>query len=915
MTNFGPPTDEASGPRHGEAVRYLNESEERYRHLFNAMEEAFCVIELIFDAHGKPVDYVCLEANPFFEKQTGIHQAIGKRIRDIAPDQEPDAIEIYSQVLLTGEPIRFINESKPLNRWFDVHAFRLGGADSRKIAVIFHDITERKKAEKALCDSEERYYHLFNSIDEGYCIIEMIFDENEKPVDYLFIEVNAAFEKQCGMLNAPGKRMLEIAPGHEAHWFETYGKVVQTGESIRFIHKAKELNNCWFDLYAFQLGGRASRKVAVVFNNITQRINVEKALRESEERYRNLFNSIDEGFCMIEMIYDEQQQPVDYRFLEINPTFEKQIGLQDAVGKRVLELIPEIEPYWIETYAKVALTGEPIRLTHEVKALNAWIDVYACRVDGPHSGKVAVIFNNISERKRAEEALRQSEERFRALFEGGPIAMYSCDTAGIIQEFNRGAVALWGREPERGVTDERFGGAFKFYRPDGTFLPPAQTPMAEVLNGEIPAAYDQEIIIMRPDGSQINVIANTVPLKNNLGDITGVINCFSDITERSRLEHKTQEQAQALTELHRRKDEFLAMLSHELRNPLAPLANAAKLLGQQQNENPLQQQARTIIERQVGQLKHLVDDLLEVSRITTGRVQLRQQRVAVREIVEGAVETAQPLIVQRRHQLTVSLSPQPVWLYADAARLEQVVVNLLTNAAKYTEEGGYIWLTVQPDGETVMLRVRDTGIGIDAGILPFVFDLFTQAERSIDRAQGGLGIGLCLVQRLVNLHGGTVSAHSVLGQGSEFVVRLPVMPVSVPLPSSVPEAASLPEKYCRVLVVDDNVDLAQSQAMLLEVSGHEVWIAYDGPSSLEAVLTYRPEVVLLDIGLPGLNGFEVAKRIRQQPALKGIVLVAMTGYGQETDRLRSQAAGFDHHLVKPADFDEVLKILASVGRN
>jgi signal transduction histidine kinase/ActR/RegA family two-component response regulator len=379
--------------------------------------------------------------------------------------------------------------------------------------------------------------------------------------------------------------------------------------------------------------------------------------------------------------------------------------------------------------------------------------------------------------------------------------------------------------------------------------------------------------------------------------------------------------ANELADMDRRKDEFLAMLSHELRNPLAPIANAALLLRLHSNRNrllgiedPVLHQSATIIERQVGQLTRIVDELLEVSRITTGRIQLHRERIALAVVVENAVATVQSLLDQRKHKLTVSLPTQGIWLHADAARLEQVVVNLLTNAAKYTDSGGHVWLTVQQEGEDAVLRVRDTGVGIAPETLPRIFDLFTQAERTLDRSQGGLGIGLALVQRLVEMHGGTVMASSVLGQGSEFIVRLPVVPSPEPQPSLAPTKKAQPTRpSLRVLVVDDNVDTVTTLAMLVQESGHDARTAYDGLAVLEAALDYRPNVVLLDIGLPGRNGFEVAKQLRQQPALKNAVLVAMTGYGQESDRKRSKEAGFDHHLVKPGDFGKVLQILATVS--
>ncbi|MDY7576680.1 response regulator [Actimicrobium sp. CCI2.3] len=402
-------------------------------------------------------------------------------------------------------------------------------------------------------------------------------------------------------------------------------------------------------------------------------------------------------------------------------------------------------------------------------------------------------------------------------------------------------------------------------------------------------------------------------IENSIDRFKLVAVIFNNITERRNVERKLQEQAQALTDQDRRKDEFLAMLSHELRNPLAPLTNALHMLRLQANEDPLQQQARRIIERQVGQLNHLVGELLEIARISTGRVLLRLERIALSGVLDHAIETAQPLIEERRHVLEVCAPPHPVWLQADASRLEQVVVNLLTNAAKYTDPGGRIWLSVTQEGQEAVLRVRDTGIGIAADLLPRIFDLFTQAEKSLERSQGGLGIGLCLVQRLVELHGGNVVVTSVVGQGSEFVVRLPVTSLNLkPLLPPQAEVVRPADKCCCVLVVDDNVDAAESMGALLAMQGHEVRVVHDGAAALEAVQSFPVDVVLLDIGLPGLTGLEVAQRIRQLPALKDLVLVALTGYGQDSDRERTREAGFDHHLVKPADFDAVLKILETV---
>ena len=381
-------------------------------------------------------------------------------------------------------------------------------------------------------------------------------------------------------------------------------------------------------------------------------------------------------------------------------------------------------------------------------------------------------------------------------------------------------------------------------------------------------------------------------------------------------EQKLKEQTEALAEADRRKDEFLAMLSHELRNPLGSISNAVYLLQKQKAQDPIHQQAHAVIDRQVRQLNHLVNDLLEVSRITTGRVLLRKARIAFGTVLERSVETVQTLMTQLGHRLEVVLPQQPVWLLADGARLEQVVVNLLINAAKFTEPGGRIELTMRLDGASAVLKVSDNGIGIPPELLPDIFQMFKQAERSLDRSQGGLGIGLCLVQRLVELHGGAVMAQSIVGQGSEFTVRLPSADAPALALTPLPELAAHTtpaQKGHRVLVVDDNLDAAESLAMLLTFNGHEVRVANDGPSALASAIEFMPDAIALDIGLPGLDGYETARQIRRHVPLRRTVLIALTGYGQELDHRRSREAGFDHHLVKPANLEELENILKKTG--
>jgi signal transduction histidine kinase/ActR/RegA family two-component response regulator len=367
-----------------------------------------------------------------------------------------------------------------------------------------------------------------------------------------------------------------------------------------------------------------------------------------------------------------------------------------------------------------------------------------------------------------------------------------------------------------------------------------------------------------------------------------------------------------LVEADRRKDEFLAMLAHELRNPLAPLRNAVHLLQQPGMDRPLIDRTGEMMGRQVQQLGRLVDDLLDLSRIARGKMQLRKEPVDLREVARRAADAGRPLVDSRRHELTVSLPDAPLPLSADPTRLEQVLTNLLNNAARYTPEGGRIWLTAATEGGEAVVRVRDTGIGIPPEMLSHIFGLFAQAERPQERAGGGLGIGLSLVKSLTEMHGGAVEAHSAgPGRGSEFVVRWPLpgeeAPAHVEAPPKSPPAA---ERAVRILVVDDNVDGAASLAMLLRLWGHDVAVAHDGPAALRAADAQRPQVALLDIGLPGMDGYELARRLRARPGLDRTALVALTGWGQEEDRRRSQEAGFDHHLVKPVDLSALQELLA-----
>jgi len=384
----------------------------------------------------------------------------------------------------------------------------------------------------------------------------------------------------------------------------------------------------------------------------------------------------------------------------------------------------------------------------------------------------------------------------------------------------------------------------------------------------------------------------------------------SEVAERTRVE-------QALKEADRHKDEFLAMLAHELRNPLAPILNAVQLMRRKPLADPQLLWSRDVIERQLGHLTRLVDDLLDVSRITRGKINLSRQNVEVADLIARAVETVQPLIVERGHRLSLDVGKDSVQVYGDPLRLTQAVGNVLSNAAKYTENGGEIGLVTRLVDGRVEIRVRDTGIGIPSDLQPMIFDMFTQLNRHPGRLQSGLGIGLALVRKLLEMHGGTVTAFSEgNGLGSEFLITLPVISNEMAAANghaapmaSAPESEPTPQVRRRILVADDNSDALESLATLLELGGHEVFSAANGALALESAERHLPEVALLDIGMPKLDGYEVARRIRAQPWGQSITLVALTGWGQESDRRRSGEAGFDSHLVKPLDLDKLTALL------
>jgi PAS domain S-box-containing protein len=504
-------------------------------------------------------------------------------------------------------------------------------------------------------------------------------------------------------------------------------------------------------------------------------------------------------------------------------------------------------------------------------------------------------------RRRAEEAQQRSDGHLRTILQNTSALIYQIDSERRFVHVNR----QW-EQLLRCSTDEVRGKSIFELFPESAAID-FDRNICQVLSECRPLEFEWTIGL--PDGSQVVYSSIKAPLVDANGVPYGVVGVSTDITERKHLEN-------TLKEADRRKDEFIALLAHELRNPLAPIVNGLELMKFKALGDPDLVWCRDVIGRQVAHLSRLVEDLLDVSRITQGKIKLQKRELAIAEVVTGAIETVRPLIETHRHHLSVELPEEQVQVEGDATRLAQVLGNLLSNAAKYTQDGGNIRLQVQRDDAVVVIRVQDDGVGIAPEAVPHLFELFTQFERTIDRSQGGLGIGLALVQRLVELHGGTVQAQSDgPGSGSEFTVRLPCSnsPSAALACADAPaRGASTESLGLKVLVVDDNVDAAASLALVLRHLNYTVRTVHSGAEAVRAANEFAPQVVLLDLGMPGMNGYEVAERIRREPRGGDVLIIALTGWSQSHVREATVRAGFNLHLVKPVDIDELHRYLSAL---
>jgi PAS domain S-box-containing protein len=824
---------------------------------------------------------------------------------------------LFATVLSTAASTYFLIE--PYNSFYIVHAsemLRTALLGSMGIVCSLIFARQYKQQQQALQTVMEREEQLKQEIAE----------RNRTQTDRnLYVSLAKSSTEFIGMcdiqgvpffINEAGMRMVGLESLQQAlntrvkdFFFpedqsfimdQFFPEVLQNGRAemeIRFRH-FKTGEALWMIYNVFVLKDLNDKAIGLgtVSTNISARKKAEETLRE---------NQLDLNRAQAVAHVGSWRLDVRNNRLEWSDENFQIFGLPKGTAltyESFLALVHPEDREFVDTAWQNALAGEPYDIEHRIVVGRdiKWVRELA-ELEFDQNGAVRGGFGTteeITDIKNIQEALQQERAFLRQVIDAVPSVIFVKDREGQFLLGNQALAESYGTSIESlvGATEEHFN-------PNAEEVAQFKLQDLTVINTGTSKVIP-DVKVTHADGSVHWYNTVKIPLFD--GDqCNKVLVVATDITERKRAN-------EALQEASRRKDEFLAMLSHELRNPLAPIKNAVQLLKMQKTADPKLEWSRDVIDSQVTHLARLLDDLLDVARIMQGKIILKHERFELNDIVNNAIETSQPLIESRGQELIVTRSMKTQWMEGDRVRLSQVLFNLLNNAVKYTNKGGKIMLNVSHEGADAVIEVRDTGIGISPDILPQIFDLFTQADHSLAHSQGGLGVGLTLVRQLVEIHGGTVTATSAgIGQGSTFTVRLPVLPTesSATEPESA-ETPLAPPKF-RILVVDDYPAGAESLKLLLQEEGHEVETAECGQKALDLAHTFKPQVVLLDIGLPDLDGYEVARRLRMLPQTREALLIALTGYGQAKDIESSQTAGFNHHLLKPVDFEKLLSLLAS----
>jgi PAS domain S-box-containing protein len=653
---------------------------------------------------------------------------------------------------------------------------------------------------------------------------------------------------------------------------------------------------------------------------VQQHKTVEEELRHERDKFQRLFDGMAEGFILLDEHFHVRQ--INAGALR----FERR-SAADMLGRCHWELWPGSEELEVGRQYKRAM-AERVAVDFEQLYVfpdgrSYWTDIRVM----PSDDGLAVFYRDITERKLAEQALRDSQrqaldtagqaererQRLDALLQAVPAGIIVAEAGGAVVHVNAENRRIWGSHPMSADVDAYV--EWKAWWADGSDkhgqrLGIEDWAMARALAGEAAPRQVIEIESFDDPGIRRIMLNSGAPIRNDAGEITGAVVAQMDITDRVKAE-------EALRHADQKKDEFLAMLAHELRNPLAPITSAAAILSGHAVDAAMVRRTSAIIARQARHMTGLIDDLLDVSRVTRGRVDLSTTELDMKDVIADAIEQVRPLLEKHQHRLSLQLAPAPAIVLGDRKRLVQVMTNLLSNAAKYTPNGGAIEVLLETGGEGLAITVRDNGIGMTPELIADAFELFSQGKRGLDRSQGGLGIGLALVKSLLLLHGGSIDVESEgPDRGSSFRVRLPPAARGASNPASVAApAGSLPSAQLRIAIVDDNEDAAATLSLFLQTFGHEVTVAHSAREALGRLPAFAPDVCLLDIGLPGMDGFELARALRSAPATGGAVLIAITGYAQERDRQEARGAGFDELFAKPVDLSALNTLLTQVAQH
>ena len=857
-----------------EAHEALRASEAHYRVLFEQTTDGI----VLADATGRYVD-----VNAAACKMLGYsrEEVLARTIRDVLEPDEWSRIAPEIAQCADGQVMR--SEWRFRRKDGSVFVGEITGSQllDGRVQGILRDITERRAPEAVIRASEAQIRSILGSITDGFFALDR---------DWRITYINAAGERFLDRTSGDliGKVLWEEFPGTVGSEFErVYRRVVAAQTAESFTANYPNFDR-WYEVTAYP----APEGLTVYFRDVTDRRRVEHerhqfaALVEASPDFIGVAGLDQRGLYVnragMAMSGLKADQLASISVLDFFPESE-----QD----RILSLIADSdggEQVVVDTYFQHLHTGQLIPVS--------WSFLRLRDASGNVSG-YATVTRDLTARVKAETLLRASEERRRLALDAAELGMWHVDPTTRATKTDARFRAIFGTTEE--WTD--YLQAVAVIHPDDQ--PAVLEAVAAATRLENPAPYAIEYRIVHPDGSLRWILANGRASFEGIGPTRRVASfdgTVADITDRKRGEEEREQLVARLQEQDQRKNEFLATLAHELRNPLAPIRNGLQIMRLAKGDPQATERVRSMMERQLGQMVHLIDDLLDLSRISRGKIDLRKERIELAGVIAQAIEISQPFIDQVGHELLIDVPPGPIHVDADVTRLAQVFSNLLNNAAKYTQPRSRIRLTVQQLGTEAVVSVKDDGIGIPTPMLSKIFEMFTQVDRNVERSQGGLGIGLSIVKRLVEMHGGTVEARSDGdGKGSEFVVRLPV-DVSVVQHEPFDEAKVVrPTARYRILVVDDNVDSAESLAMLLTIMGNETRTAHDGLKALDVAAAFRPEVILLDIGMPKLDGFEVCRRIRQQAWGKDMVVIALTGWGQEEDKRKTLAAGVDAHLVKP----------------